>query len=198
MRLHWRVSRYQRKEHVHGPMRKQKTTGRARRCQQNALGQQLANQPETATPERKADGDFRLTYSCTGKQQIAHIRARYQQHHGDDREQDGAVVGSIRTATRKSLPHRQRARHATGRCRVGGRRSISSLLCSSKTAAAPRWWTPALERALPRETTGPSTRANIRRYVPDTRGAVQSAAERRGASRNPATGGCVRQRIPEV
>jgi len=44
-------------------MRKQKTTGRTQRCEQNALGQQLANQPETATPERKADGDFRLTYS---------------------------------------------------------------------------------------------------------------------------------------
>src|SRR5437588_256823 len=114
MRFYWRISHHQRKKHVHTPMRKQKTTGRTQRCEQNALSQQLADQPKAATAERKADGDFRLTHSRTGKQEIA----------------------------------------------------------------------------------GPSTQANIRRCVPGTSAAVQFAAERREESRNPATGGCVRQRIP--
>jgi len=123
------------KSHVHSPMRKQKTTGRTQRCEQNALRQQLADQPKAATAERKADGDFRLTHSRTGKQQIAHIRARYQQHHGDDREQDVQWLGVFEPQPGNPSRTANEHRHATGRCRACGRQSASSLLCSSKIAA---------------------------------------------------------------
>ena len=61
---------------------------RADTRQQQAFGEQLANQAATSAADRHADRDLALPRRAARKQQVRHVGASDQQHHAHDRHQN--------------------------------------------------------------------------------------------------------------
>ena len=76
------------------PRRDENAERAADRREQQALGQQLADQPPARRAERQPDRDLLLPRRRTRQQQVGDVRAHDQQHqHDDDAEnRDRALV----------------------------------------------------------------------------------------------------------
>ena len=68
-------------------VRDEQTGGAAEQAEQQALGQQLPDEPLPARAERGADRDFLLTAGRARQQQVRDVRARDQQHERHRSEQ---------------------------------------------------------------------------------------------------------------
>jgi hypothetical protein len=60
----------------------------ARRRQQEALDQQLADEPAPGRSQRQAHGDLSLPHEAPGDQQVGNVGACHQQHQSDHAHQD--------------------------------------------------------------------------------------------------------------
>ena len=78
----------ERRQETRGPRGEEQAQGPAREREQGALGEQLLHESKAARAERRANGELLLSRRVAGEHQVRHVRARNQQHQGDDAEQD--------------------------------------------------------------------------------------------------------------
>ena len=70
------------------PEREQDAARRAERGKQQALGDQLTNQPAASGAEREAHRQLALPCGCARQEEVGHVRARDQQYQPDHDEED--------------------------------------------------------------------------------------------------------------
>ncbi len=75
-------------QQARAPCSEQHAEDRTYTRQQQALGQQLANQAATPPADGHPDCDLALPRRTAGEQQVRHVGARDQQHHANDRHQN--------------------------------------------------------------------------------------------------------------
>ena len=81
------VVRDRRDQRLDAPLRQKQSQTAAEQSQQRALDQQLPDQPEASSAQRRADGDLFLPCRSARQQQVRHVRAGDQQHETDRAEQ---------------------------------------------------------------------------------------------------------------
>ena len=84
----WQTGRPERHEQAHAAPRERQTDDGPGNREQQALGQEIARDAETAGAERPADGDLAAARFRSHQEEIGDVRARDEQHETDRREQN--------------------------------------------------------------------------------------------------------------
>ena len=83
----WNVSRIDRPHDLEGGLRDQQTGGATEQPQEQALRQELADEPLPARAKRRAYGDFLLTAGRPREQQVGDVHAGNEQHERHESQQ---------------------------------------------------------------------------------------------------------------
>lgn len=110
------------------PVREQQSERSAEDREQDALGQQLADEARPAGAERQPDRDLLAPLVRSGEQQVRDIGAGDQKHDPDDRHQDHRDLNDLRAALTAGIQTRVEQRHGAGAAAlVVGREGLFEL-----------------------------------------------------------------------
>ena len=104
--------RPQRPQQVLAEPRDQQPGPAGEQAEERALGEQLADEPSAARPERDADRDLAAPAGGAGEQQVRHVRAGDEQDEGHHAHEHGPGQGHVPAKLRIEAGHGSERRAA--------------------------------------------------------------------------------------